>query len=116
MPGQDYPDRRPEAADSPLAHIVKAPTSRRSLLRSGVGLGAIGLAVAAGGGGAAAALLSPHSQADATQSASDTTSSGPIVIYIADPKSGEMEIFAGTSKTHARNDAMASMAASMAPR
>lgn len=116
MPGQDYPDHQPEAADSPLAQIVQAPTSRRSLLRGGVGFGAIGLAVAAGGGGVAAALLSSRSPGDATEPASDVASSGPIVIYIADPKSGEMDIFAGTSKTHARNQAMASMVVSMAPR
>jgi hypothetical protein len=116
MPGQDYPDHQPEGADTPLAQMVKAPTSRRSLLRSGVGLSAIGLAVAAGGGGTVAALLSSQSQGDATQSAADAASSGPIVIYIADPKSGEMDIFAGTSKTHTRNQAMASTAASLAPR
>lgn len=116
MPNQDYSDDQPEAADSPLVQMAKAPTSRRSLLRGGVGLGVIGLAVAAGGGGAAAALLSPDSPGDAAQSATDGASSGPIIIYMADPKSGEMDIFAGTSKTHARNQAMASMVASMAPR
>jgi hypothetical protein len=116
MPGQDYQDRQPEAADSPLAQMVNAPTSRRALLQRGIGLSAIGLAIAAGGGGAAAALLSSRNQGDATQSATDAASSGPIVIYMADPKSGEMDIFAGTSKTHLRNQAIASMAASMAPR
>jgi hypothetical protein len=115
MPGQDYLDHQPEAAGSPLAQMVNAPTSRRSVLRSGVSLSAIGLAVAAGGGGTAAALLSSHRQGDATPSTTDAASSGPIVIYLADPKSGEMDIFAGTSKAHARNPALASMMASLAP-
>jgi hypothetical protein len=34
---------------------------------------------------------------------------------MADPRSGEMEIFAGTSKTRQTNHAMASMVVSMAP-
>jgi hypothetical protein len=40
---------------------------------------------------------------------------GPIVIYMADPSSGEMEIFAGTGKSRHTNHAMAAMVKSMAP-
>jgi hypothetical protein len=111
MPGQDYPDHTPEAADSP----VTALPSRRSVLRRGAFVGAAGLAVAAGGGGLAKAL-SAQSGSSSAQTAADAASSGPIVIYMADPASGEMDIFRGTGKTTHRNQAMASLVASMAPR
>ncbi|MBO0825793.1 MAG: hypothetical protein J2P27_18365 [Actinobacteria bacterium] len=99
MPSQDQ-DHSPEP-------------SRRSLLRRGAVVGAAGLAVAAGGGGALAAVMSSHSNGNAQLAGG--RGSGPIVIYLADPASGEMEIFAGTGRTRHTNRAMASMVASMAP-
>jgi hypothetical protein len=96
MPSQDHP-------------------SRRSVLR-GAGIGAAGLAVAAAGGGAIAAVTSQSRGDAATLSAADAAGSGPIVIYLKDPRSGEMDIYAGTGKTHHRNTAMAAMVASMAPK
>lgn len=115
MSGQDYPDHSKEAADSSVTQMLQAPTSRRSMLRRSAFAGAIGLAVAAGGGGAAATLLSSQSKAGASQSGTDASSSGPIVIYMADPQSGEMDIYAGTGKTHTRNQSVASLVTSMAP-
>lgn len=117
MSAQDHPEHSPE---SPLSQLVKAPTSRRTVLRRGVGVGAAGLAVAAGGGGLLASLLSSNSPAkSATLSGVNSANSGSnshgIVIYIPDPKSGEMEIFRGTGKTTASNRQMTSMVASMAP-
>jgi len=116
MPGQEYPDLMPEATDSPDTQAPQASPSRRSVLRRGTIAGALGLAVAAGGGSAVAAVMSSKSQGNSSTQAADTASSGPIVIYMADPTSGEMDIFAGTGRTKARNHAMASMVASMAPR
>jgi hypothetical protein len=118
MSGQDHPDPTQEDADSPGTPLRQASLSRRSVLRRGAVAGAVGLAVAAGGGGTAAALLSSQPKghaAPAADAASATDGSGPIVIYIEDPRSGEMEIFAGTSKTRQTNHAMASMVVSMAP-
>jgi hypothetical protein len=116
MPGQDYPDHTPEGAGSPPAPVQNPGLSRRSVLRRGAFAGAVGVAVAAGGVGVAKVLSSP-SQADAAvQSAAGAAGSGPIVIYMADPHSDEVEIFAGTSSTRARSRAMASLVTSLAPR
>jgi hypothetical protein len=117
MPRQDYPDPTADAEDSPVTQPRQASLSRRSVLRRGAAAGAVGLAVAAGGGGAVAAVMSsPPKGEPGQQPAPETASAGPIVIYMADPRSGEMEIFAGTSRTRHKNQAMASMVASMAPR
>jgi hypothetical protein len=117
MPGQEYPDDTQEGSDSPFAQMAQASLSRRSLLRRSAMVGAVGLAVAAGGGGAVAAVVSSQSKGAAgAQLTSDAASTGPIVVYLADPRSGEMEIFAGTGSTHHRDPAVASLMASMAPR
>jgi hypothetical protein len=116
MPRQDYPDPTPGAGDSLVTQTPQAAPSRRSVLRRSAVVGAVGLAVVAGGGGTMAAVLSSQSKGEpGGQPASDAASSGPIVIYMADPQSGEMEIFAGTGRTRHNNKAMASMVASMAP-
>lgn len=115
MSAQDNPEHSPE---TPLARVGQAPTTRRTVLRRAAGVSAAGVAVAAGGGGVLAALLSSKSPAkSASQSVVDSANSHAnshgIVIYIPDPKSGDMEIFSGTSRTRARNQNMASMVASM---
>jgi hypothetical protein len=113
MSGQDYADPTQEAADSPVTQLRQGNLSRRSVLRRGAVAGAVGLALAAGGGGAVAAVMSSQPQGD--RGADPDAATGPIVIYMADPRSGEMEIFSGTSKTRQTNHAMASMVVSMAP-
>jgi len=115
MPAQDNPVPTPEAADSAVTQMLQAPASRRSVLRRGAVASALGLAVAAGGGTAIAAAMSSQSKGD-SGTVGGAAGSGPIVIYIPDPRSGEMDIFAGATKTHARNQAMASMVASMSAR
>ncbi len=117
MSGQGYPDHSPTAADSLATHTEEGRPSRRTVLRRGAIAGTVGLALAAGGGTAVAAVMSSQSKAGpAATSPSDAGSAGPIVVYLADPRSGEMEIFSGTSKTRHTDRAMASMVASMAPR
>jgi hypothetical protein len=123
MPGQDYPNHPAQPADSPDVDEGRPPLSRRGVLRRAAGFGAVGLAVAAGG--TTAAVLSSRSRKDSpTQSQAGSASvasasspgSGPIVIYMADPGSGEMQIFAGTGQTRHTNHAIAATVASMAPR
>jgi hypothetical protein len=116
MPGQDHPDYTPEAADSPGSQTRRTGLSRRSLLRRGGLVGAAGLAVAAGGGSLAAVASSGSSGGKGAQLDSAAKHRGPIVVYITDPTSGEMEIFAGTGKTTRRNHTMANWAISNAPR
>ncbi|HEY2509127.1 MAG TPA: hypothetical protein VGI58_21630 [Streptosporangiaceae bacterium] len=118
MPTHDQTDETPEFADSPVTEEERNHLSRRSVLRRAAGVGTVGLAVAVGGSAAAAALSSrSHGNTSTAQSADVTrvAGSGPIVIYLADPRSGEMDIFAGTGQTHHTNRAMAAMVASMAP-
>jgi nitrous oxide reductase len=123
MPGQDYPDRTAQPVSSPDTDERQPPLSRRSMLGRAAGFGAIGLAVAAGGG-TAAAVISSRSHKDTlaqSQGGSGTavtandSGRGPIVIYMADPRSGDMEIFAGTGQSRHTNHAMAAMVTSMAP-
>lgn len=93
--------------------------SRRSVLKRGSVAGAAGLAVAAGGGGVAAAVLSSSTTAgtsSAVAGAGATTAATPIVIYLADPKSGKMDIYSGEGKTSHVNKSMAALVQSMAPK
>jgi nitrous oxide reductase len=117
MPGQDYPDHTPEAAVTPGTETQQTGLSRRSMLRRTSVVGAAGLAVAAGGGGALAAVFSSQSHGNlSAQTASEAADSDAIVIYMPNPKSGEIQIFTGTGVSHRRDFAMANMAISMAPR
>jgi nitrous oxide reductase len=124
MPGQDHPNHIVQPANSPGTHERQPPLSRRSMLGRTAGFGAVGLAVAAGGGTTAGVVLS-RSQSDtpaqsqgnsAAAAAAGTPGSGAIVIYMANPSSGEMQIFAGTGQTRHTNHAMTATVMSMAPR
>jgi hypothetical protein len=74
--------------------------SRRSLLRGAAGVGAVGLAAASGAvavTGAArpdAGLARPGHQ-------------GPLMVYLRDATTGEMDVFAGTSQVSLRDPALA---------
>jgi len=73
--------------------------SRRSVLRGAAGAGAVGLAAAAGAGAVVAA--SPGTKAAGPAKA------GPLVVYLRDATTGELEVFAGTSKVRFRDPALA---------
>jgi hypothetical protein len=95
MPEQSHPDP------------VTGP-SRRSMLR---GAGAVGIAAAVGvgaAGGVAAAAPRPaagnHSAAGVEQSAD--AKGAPLVVYLRDAASGELDVFAGTSHTVIRDRAL----------
>jgi hypothetical protein len=119
MSGQDYQGRA-EPAQRLEAGEQRVPLSRRSVLRRSAGLGAVGLAVAAGGG-LGAAIASAGSGGGSAQPAggpavaASPAGSDAIVIYMANPSSGEMQIFSGTGQTRHTNHAMAATVMSMAP-
>jgi nitrous oxide reductase len=82
--------------------------SRRSMLRGAAAAGAAGLAVTAIGAGATAA------QAATTQSGSGrpeeskpATAAGPLVVHVRDAKTGDIEVFHGTSATRLRDKDLA---------
>jgi hypothetical protein len=73
--------------------------------RGAAGAGAIGLVAAAGVGTAAASAsaATPTPEQEQTPAATDT----PVVVYLRDASSGELEIFAGTSRTQVHDPALA---------
>jgi hypothetical protein len=101
------PQTHPEPADPATAPVTGPPSrvSRRSLLRGAAGVGAIGL-VAAGGAAAAAGLSRPDQPA-AAATVPPGARGGPLMVYLRDAKTGEMEVFAGTSQVSLRNPALA---------
>lgn len=121
MPAKESTDR-PADGDSPARAGREPSPSRRSVLRGGAIAGAVGIAVAVGGGaGALGDALTPglrrtgsHSRGNLSATGGATVS-GPIVIYLADPRSGEIDVFAGTTRTHHTNRSLAAMVASLAP-
>jgi len=77
--------------------------ARRAVLRGAAGAGALGLVVAASASavGASAATATPEQE----QALAATDS--PVVVYLRDVSSGELEIFAGTSRTQVHDPALA---------
>jgi len=79
--------------------------ARRAVLRGAAGAGAIGL-VAATGVGSVAASASAATAAPEDEQALAATDT-PVVVYLRDASSGELEIFAGTSRTQVHDPALA---------
>ena len=91
----------PEPAEGP---------SRRSMLRGAGAVGAVGIAAAVGVGaasGVAAAATRPaadnHAAAGAEHSAG---AAAPLVVYLRNAASGELDVFSGTSHTVIRDPAL----------
>lgn len=89
--------------------------SRRSILRGVAGAGAVGLA-AAGGAGAAVALTRPNAEAAPTNLARPavmapmppSAMAGPLVVYVSDTTTGQLDVFAGTGQVRLKNPALVS--------
>jgi nitrous oxide reductase len=80
--------------------------SRRSVLQGAATAGAAGLAFTAVGAAASSALAatspsSPRSGGDVK------APSGPIVVHVHDARSGELDVFSGTSQTRLRDKDLA---------
>jgi hypothetical protein len=87
------------AGDQPAA--VPGAPSRRSLLRGAAGASAAGVAISTLGG-VAAASASTSTRADAGQGA-DARSAEPIIAHLRDARTGEIDIFRGTTQTRLRD-------------
>jgi hypothetical protein len=78
--------------------------SRRSVLRGAATAGAAGLAATAMGAGPALAATgrpSPRSGSEVKKP------SGPIVVHVRNAKTGEIDVFSGTSQTRLRDKDLA---------
>jgi hypothetical protein len=83
--------------------------SRRSVIRGAATAGAVGLAA-----GALAGAVSPAAAASTRSSARTGASApaasdaaGPIVVHVRNAKSGDIEVFSGTSQTRLRDTDLA---------
>ena len=78
---------------------------RRAMLRGAAGAGAIGLVAATGVGTVAASASAATATPEQEQAPAATDA--PVVVYLRDASSGELEIFAGTSRTQVHDPALA---------
>jgi len=85
--------------------------SRRSVLRGAVGVGAVGLATAAGAGAVVASASPGTKGAAPTAAATGPANAGSLVVYLRDAATGELEVFAGTSKVRFRDPTLAAQLA-----
>lgn len=97
-------------ASPPPGDGPRTPVSRRTILRSVAGVGAVGVAAAAGAGailqfdkpGTMRPVSKPVSMAPMAPGAT----AGPLVVYITDASTGVLDVFAGTGATQIRNPAL----------
>jgi len=87
--------------------------SRRSLLQGAATAGAAGIAATAIGaaGPALAATSSPPAPSRSSGRSSDRSDgrapAGPIMVHVRDARSGDIEVFAGTSQARLRDQDLA---------
>jgi secreted PhoX family phosphatase len=94
----------------PSQDAQRAAMSRRSLLQGAATAGAAGLAVTALGAAAPAMAATATATATGTGPAADQahdSAAGPIVVHVRDARSGDIEVFAGTSQTRLRDQDLA---------
>jgi hypothetical protein len=82
--------------------------SRRSVIRGAATAGAAGLAVTAFGGALSpAAAAGTRASGRTAAPADEVKAPGPIVVHVRNAKSGDIEVFAGTSQTRLRDTDLA---------
>jgi hypothetical protein len=98
----------PESSGSPDS--PERRLSRRSLLQGAATAGAAGLAATAMGAAASPALAATSRSSAPDQSHGHdeaSTHAGPIMVHVRDAKSGDIEVFSGTSQTRLRDKGLA---------
>ena len=105
MSSQIHPD---QSADGSAEGGKHPGPSRRSVLYGAAGLAGAGLAATAIGtiAAPAAAASASASQAHVGQ-AGVSSAAGPVIVHVRDLRSGEMDVFAGESKTRLRDPGLA---------
>ena len=110
----DRSNAGPPADPSTATTEPQPRVSRRSVLRGAAGVGAAGLAAAAVAGTGAPALAAATSAASRRQAgravtgeAATAATAQPVVVHLRDARSGEMDVFAGTSHTRLRDPELA---------
>jgi len=92
----------------PSQDAKRAAMSRRSLLQGAATAGAAGLAVTAMGAAAPALAATGTGSPPAADQAHDHhADAGPIMVHVRDARSGDIEVFAGTSQTRLRDKDLA---------
>ena len=90
----------PESHADPTVGATEPP-SRRSVLRGAAGVSAVGIAAAVGVGAIATPALAAGDRRSAAPAkptaARPAGTDGPLVVYLRDAASGELDVFAGTS-------------------
>jgi predicted nicotinamide N-methyase len=107
MPAHDQAD---PAVDPGQGPGQPSRVSRRSVLRGAAGAGAVGIAAVAGAGTVIAATRPAEAAAATaatTPTATGVANAGPLVVYLRDAATGEMEVFAGASQARFRDPALA---------
>ena len=100
MPSQDA--KRAADEGSPGRRLT-----RRSLLQGAATAGAAGLAVTAMGAAASPALAATSRTSAPDQSQDQHAAAGPIVVHVRDARSGDIEVFSGTSQTRVHDKDLA---------
>jgi hypothetical protein len=107
-------DSNPAAGSTPPATIIR-PMSRRSMLLRTAGAGAAGLTAASLLGGTAMAAARPADGTGADAQAGPDSAGPdicePVVARIRDARSGEIDIFRGTTHTQIRDPQLAALLA-----
>ena len=96
----------------PSEDAKRARLSRRSLLQGAATAGAAGLAATAiGAAGPALAASSPPAPGRSAGQSSGRSAGrapvGPIMVHVRDTRSGDIEVFAGTSQARLRDKDLA---------
>ena len=109
MPGLD--DVVTSAARTPPSTETARP-SRRSVLRGAAGAGAAGIAAAALAGvafpaAASASTAAPAARGQRTDDAGPADSAEAVVVHVRDARSGEIDVFSGTSHTRVQDRELA---------
>jgi hypothetical protein len=105
MPGHNDP-----TADPVTQQEQQSPISRRAALRGGAAAGLAGAALVATGTPALAAAR-PASRAESVRASADERAEETIVVHVRNLRTGELDIFRGTSQTRVHNAALAAQLA-----